>query len=103
MNQVTTIRKSSKRRQSLKCILKDESVSGRGDERKSYTEKEKHVQGPPGRNTQCAEILKASLTGTERLKGSLAQDVVQTTQDFVAMIMIFTFSFRAMGRHKAGE
>ena len=61
------------------------------------------MQGPPGRNTQCAEILKASLTGTERLKGSLAQDVVQTTQDFVAMIMDFTFSFRAMGRHKAGE
>lgn len=37
------------------------------------------------------------------MKGSLAQDVAQTTQDFVAMIMISTFSLRAMGSHKSRE
>lgn len=35
-----------------------------------------------------AEIVKASLTGIWKVKGSLARDAVQTTQDLVAMIMI---------------
>lgn len=34
---------------------------GEGRERKSHTKKEKYVQGPGGRKTPCAEILKAQL------------------------------------------
>lgn len=70
---------------------------------KSHIERAKHVQRPCDKKTQCAEILKAILTGIQRVKGSLAQDVVQTTHDFEAMRMIFTFSLRAMGSHKSRE
>lgn len=37
--------------------------------RKSYTEQEKHVQGPGGRKTQCAETLKVGLIGIESERG----------------------------------
>ena len=70
--------------------MSEELALGRGEEeKKSYTEKEKHVQGPCGRKTQWAETLKVGLISIQRVKGGLAQDVVQTMQDFIAMRMIY--------------
>lgn len=77
---------------------------GREDERESYRERgRKHVQGLCGTKTHWAEILKASVTGTCRVKGSLALEVVQTTQDFAAMTVIFFLSLGGMGSHKSRE
>jgi len=44
--------------------MSKELALGRGEEEKqSYTEKEKHVQGPCGGKTQYAETLKVGLIG----------------------------------------
>lgn len=55
------------------------------------------MQGPCGRKTQWAETLKVGLTGIQRVKRGLAQDVVQTMQDFTAMRMI-SFELKSNGK-----
>lgn len=59
------IREDYQEEVTITCILKDESelALGRGDERKSYTEMEKHVQGSSGGKTNVLKFQKASLTG----------------------------------------
>lgn len=61
------------------------------------------MQRSSGRKTQCAEILKGQLDWHVESEREPGTAVVKTTQDFGAMIMIFTFSLRAMGSHESRE
>lgn len=87
----------------IRCILQDESelALGRGDERKSYTEMEKHVQGSSGRKTQCAEIPKGQLDWHIESEREPGTGCGSDHARLVAMIMIFTFSLRAMESYKS--
>lgn len=57
--------------------------------KKNHTEEEKHAQRPSGSRTQCVLTCWRSAWLAYRVKGGLAEDVVQTMQNFIATIIIY--------------
>lgn len=73
---------------------------GREDERKPSLRREKHVQRPYGRKTQCAENFRPAVLPYGREPGT---GCGLDHTDLEVMIMVSSFNLRAMDNYKSRE